>query len=85
LADVDEFIERAAEVKAMRLAKGKDMGEQAQKQLADLDASITRLREVMASAPSQDNRKAIQREYLRMVGRDIQGARHEAEGDSRAA
>ena len=70
LADLKALVERAAEVKAMRLAKGKGMGEQSLKLLTDLDATTDRLREVMASEPSDNDTKAdLERELLRIETR----------------
>jgi HK97 family phage prohead protease len=65
VTDVDALIERAAEVKAMRLAKGKGMGEQSKELLTNLDASLKRLREVLASAPDTDTADALAQELLR--------------------
>lgn len=75
VTDVDALIERAAEVKAMRLAKGKDMGEQSQGLLTSLDASLKRLSEVMASEPPSDNTQVdMDAELLRAEVHRAQGA-----------
>lgn len=74
LADVDGLIERAAEVVALRAAKGKTISDEAGDLLGRLAGSLKRL-EQMVTAPATDTSPDdFRREFARFVSLTSQGA-----------
>jgi capsid assembly protease len=68
VAEVDEVIDRAADVVAKRAEKGKRLGSESSDQLAALNAHLTRLKGLLATEPDDDNSAAdAEQEYLRSV------------------
>lgn len=70
VAEVDEVIDRAADVVAKRAEKGKEIGEESKDQLAELAARIDRVRGVIALGPAtndDDIAAAAEQEFLRTV------------------
>jgi capsid assembly protease len=71
VAEVDELIDRAADVMAKRAEKGKGLGSESSDQLTELAARLVRLEGLNAPQPDQDNSTAeeAQTEFLRHVQR----------------
>lgn len=71
LADVTEFTTRAAEVMAMRAAKGKGLSAESVDLLTALETNLSQLKELFevtpASDPDAELRELAEREYLRFV------------------
>ncbi|MDQ3484368.1 MAG: hypothetical protein M3445_02995, partial [Actinomycetota bacterium] len=73
LADVDSLTSRAAEVVALRAAKGKSLAVESADVLARLKASLAKLTELVESEPTPPTTDEITREFLRSVA-PAQGA-----------
>lgn len=68
VAGVNGLIERAADVMAMRQAKGKGFGADSSALLGQLDGQLKRLSELLAGDPLPDSTgEELQREYLRFL------------------
>lgn len=67
-ADVDALVERAAEVVALRAEKGKTPSPESVGQLAELEASMKRLTELLTVSPANDEpADEVEREFARFV------------------
>jgi HK97 family phage prohead protease len=68
LASVNSLVDRAADVMAMRQAKGKGFGADSSALLGQLDSQLKRLSELLAGDPLPDSTgEELQREYLRFL------------------
>ncbi|MGW2206762.1 HK97 family phage prohead protease [Streptomyces sp. NPDC001774] len=68
LADLTEFVDRAAEVVAKRSEKGKGLGDESAALAASIQAQLKRLQELLTlPAPTQVDADDLKREYLRFL------------------
>jgi hypothetical protein len=74
VADLEALIARAADVKALRSAKGKTISDASAEVLARLNASMKRLDEMLAAPPADTSADEFRREYARFVSLTAQGA-----------
>lgn len=73
VADLDELIERAAEVVALRAAKGKAISEESAGLLDQVVQSLKRLEALMAAPPADTSLDDFRREFARFVSYTSQG------------
>jgi signal peptide peptidase SppA len=70
VAEVDDVIDRTADVVAKRAEKGKTLGSESQDLLTELDARLDRLKGLLACEPDNDNddvSEAAEQEFLRFA------------------
>lgn len=73
MAEVKALTERIEEVKALRVEKGKDLGEQSRALVTELERNCKRLRDVLAIEPQEepDDQREGRRLYLDSIRRGL--------------